>query len=141
MPWRWHEMSVDDDVRAFAGHSDPASQPVGTYPAGVVPDSDPCDLILTNDHPRRRIGCMVGLVEIIRSVHVNVGGIRIHLFAIVSGRRSRPVPGRAIVFVVFEQDLYVGASNEIPRGNGRHARLRGPLAQVLGKRWGKLAHP
>jgi hypothetical protein len=62
----------------------------GTNPASVVPELDPCDLIVTNDHPRCRIGRMVGLVQIIGRVQVNIGSVGIHLLAIVPPETRLP---------------------------------------------------
>jgi hypothetical protein len=63
---------------AFVRHTDPAAQRVRTVSTRVGPNLKPVDLVLTGDHPRGRVGRMMGLVHIVRSVHINVGGIRIH---------------------------------------------------------------
>src|SRR5580700_4840815 len=64
--------------RAFVRHTDPASQRVRTVSTRIDPNLKPVDLVLTGDHPRGRVGRMMGLVHIVRSVHINVGGIRNH---------------------------------------------------------------
>ena len=115
-------MPVDDDVRAFARYTDAAPEPVRNNPASVVPDLDPRDLVRTIDHPSRGIGSMIGLLQIIGGVQINVGSVRIHLFAI-SGR-SRPVHGRASIFVVLQQDLSVDATDEVTCRHRVERRIR-----------------
>ena len=98
-------MPIDDDVDALARHADVASERVGTSYTSFVPDMDPSDLVLTLDHPGSAIRRVVDLLQIVGSVYVQVGGIRVHLFADVAGRRCGTVRGLAKVLVVLEQNL------------------------------------
>src|SRR5579872_2791700 len=144
VPWvrcsmRWG-MPPDDYARAFARNTDAAYQRERTNPASVLPHPEPCHLVLTCDHPRRRIGGMVGLFQIIGRVHVNICSVRIPLLAIAFRTGAHAGHGPAVVFVVLQQDLSVRASDKVARRNGRDSGFRRPLTQVLGKRRRKLAH-
>ncbi len=111
-------MPVDDHVRAFARHADVTTQRVGSNAASVVANSDPCDLIIAVDHPCRSIGCVMDLHQVVGGVHIRVGGVRIHLLAVVARRHVRRERKRAIIFIVLEENPFVGAGNKIPCRNG-----------------------
>ena len=114
--------------RAFVRHTDPASQRVRTVSTRVGANLKPVDLVLTGDHPRGRVGRMMGLVHIVRSVHINVGGIRIHQDTTAVGRRSRSTQGRAEILIMFQHYLFVGTGDEIARRELRYSGLLRPLA-------------
>jgi hypothetical protein len=83
-------------MRAFARHPDAAPERVWTNPASVVPNLKPRHSVPARDHPGRRIGYMVGLLQIIGGIQIYISRSRIHLLAI--GRRNAG-RGRAIIFV------------------------------------------
>jgi len=134
-------MLAQNYLRAFARHANVASQPLRTTPAGVVTKLHPRDLIRADNHPRGRIRRVICLVEIIGSVQVDIGSVGIHLFAIVRRRRIRTIAGYAVIFVMLQENLLIGVSNEITRSYRRYVGLRGPRAQSFGKHRRKLAHP
>ncbi len=125
---------VDDHRCAFVRHTNAACHRVRTMPASVDPHLKPVDLILTGDHPRRRVGCMMSLIHIVGRIHIQVSGIRIHHHATAIARRRTPAQRCAKIFIMFQHDLLVRTGNEIPRRKRRNSGLLRPLHQVLGKR-------
>lgn len=71
--------SADDDTCSFPCHADAAFRWIKTEPTSIVTELNPCQLVLAGDHPSRCIRRMMGLVQIIGGVHINVGGVGIHL--------------------------------------------------------------
>jgi hypothetical protein len=116
-----HNTSHYDLVRAFARQANAATERVRTNPASVFPNLEPGRLIAAGDHPGRRIGNVVGLLQIVGGIQVDIGCGHVHLQAI--GRRDAG-RGRAIILIVFQQDLLVRASDKVARRNGEFGAAR-----------------
>ena len=132
--------AADDDVGAFSGEANVAAESSGPEAASVVANLIPGDLFGADDHPGSGVGSVVGLLEIVRGVQIGIGGVGVHLLANVGRMSGRAVGDRAIVLVMFEQNLFFIGGDEIASGDGRNSGILGPLAQVGGKSGRKLAH-
>ena len=60
-------------------------------------------MIFARDHPGRGVGGMVGLLQVVGGIQIDVRCVGIHLLAIGVGRGA--MRGQAIVLVMLEQDL------------------------------------
>jgi hypothetical protein len=83
---------------------------------------------------------MAGLAQIPRGIQVDIRGLGIHLPANVLRRRGRPTYRCAVVFIVLQQNFFIGAGDKVARDNWRNSGFRGLLAQILRKGRRKLAH-
>lgn len=110
----------DDDEGALAGHADAAGKGIGAD-TGAVADGDPGDLVVALDHPGGGVGGVVDLLEIVGGIHVDVGGVGVHLVADIGRRRAAVRSGGAVVLRVLEKNAEVGAGEEIAGGEGRDA--------------------
>ena len=120
----------DDDAGALAGHADAAGERIEAD-AGSVADGDPGNLIVAFDHPGGGVGGVVDLLEVVGGVHVDFGGVGVHLLALVGGGGAAVRAWSAVVLRVFEENAQVGAGEKVAGGEGPDAGLGGPLDEAV----------